>query len=89
LKKISNAQGLFTSIPNDRQNDVKKRLTQQPKVAFKVTLIPTETEVISDEALHKKLTEKTSIREDDDEETQSMDRQNDSMYFFFLKWEIN
>jgi len=63
-------------------------LTQQPKISFKVTLIPTETEVISDEALHKKLTDKTSLQGDaDNDETQSMEHPHDnSMYkdFFYL-----
>lgn len=79
LKKISNTESLFTSIPNDRQTDVKHRLTQQPKISFKVTLIPTETEVISDEALHKKLTDKTSLQGDaDNDETQSMEHPHDN-----------
>ena len=77
-----NTENLFTSIPNDQQTEIKKKLDQQPKINFKVTLIPTETEVNCDEGgLTKKFTNKTSLMKEDNDETRSiMERNSESMY---------
>jgi len=80
-----NTENLFTSIPNDQQTEIKKRLDQQPKINFKVTLIPTESEVNCDEGgFTKKFSNKTSLKEDNDE-TRSMERGSESMYKNFLE----